>query len=406
MQLLTILGICICVFLAVCMVLLFRLLRKKQADPTPALREELRFVRQEQQTGQSEMRRELQSQLTGLNRLSLETMSQISETTMQNLDGMRTTLDRRLDGIRRENQEALERIRRSVDEQLSTTLSSSLDQSFKSVGIQLEQVSKSIGEVHRIAPDIQDLRNILSNVKNRGTWGEVQLGSIIEDMFAPSQYEAQFAITSGRERVDYAIRLPGQGSSAVYLPIDSKFPMDRYAAYLSAEKQGNPALADTAKSALLRAVRDQARDIARKYIAPPYTTDFAVLFLPSEGMYAMLAAEDFAYPLQQEHKILLAGPSTLAALLNSLQMGFRTLAIQQKSADTLRLLGAVKKSMETFEKNLTATQKSMTAALNNLERTTASMRGLQLKLRGLEEMDAPEAQALLGDAFPPSEDEA
>ena len=406
MQLLTILGICICVFLAVCMVLLFRLLRKKQADPTPALREELRFVRQEQQTGQSEMRRELQSQLTGLNRLSLETMSQISETTMQNLDGMRTTLDRRLDGIRRENQEALERIRRSVDEQLSTTLSSSLDQSFKSVGIQLEQVSKSIGEVHRMAPDIQDLRNILSNVKNRGTWGEVQLGSIIEDMFAPSQYEAQFAITSGRERVDYAIRLPGQGSSAVYLPIDSKFPMDRYAAYLSAEKQGNPALADTAKSALLRAVRDQARDIARKYIAPPYTTDFAVLFLPSEGMYAMLAAEDFAYPLQQEHKILLAGPSTLAALLNSLQMGFRTLAIQQKSADTLRLLSAVKKSMETFEKNLTATQKSMTAALNNLERTTASMRGLQLKLRGLEEMDAPEAQALLGDAFPPSEDEA
>ncbi len=325
---------------------------------------------------------------------------------MQNLDGMRTTLDRRLDGIRCENQEALERIRRSVDEQLSTTLSSSLDQSFKSVGIQLEQVSKSIGEVHRMAPDIQDLRNILSNVKNRGTWGEVQLGSIIEDMFAPSQYEAQFAITSGRERVDYAIRLPGQGNGEVYLPIDSKFPMDRYAAYLSAEKQGNPALADTAKNALLRAVRDQARDIARKYIAPPYTTDFAVLFLPSEGMYAMLAAEDFAFSLQQEHKILLAGPSTLAALLNSLQMGFRTLAIQQKSADTLRLLGAVKKSMETFEKNLTATQKSMTAALNNLDRTTASMRGLQHKLRDLEEMDIPEAQTLLGDAFPTSEDEA
>ena len=406
MQLLTILGVCICVFLAVCMALLFRLLRKKQADPTLALREELRFVQQEQQSNQSEMRRELQSQLTGLNRLSLETMSHISETTMQNLDGMRTTLDRRLDGIRCENQEALERIRRSVDEQLSTTLSSSLDQSFKSVGIQLEQVSKSIGEVHRMAPDIQDLRNILSNVKNRGTWGEVQLGSIIEDMFAPSQYEAQFAITSGRERVDYAIRLPGQGNGEVYLPIDSKFPMDRYAAYLSAEKQGNPALADTAKNALLRAVRDQARDIARKYIAPPYTTDFAVLFLPSEGMYAMLAAEDFAFSLQQEHKILLAGPSTLAALLNSLQMGFRTLAIQQKSADTLRLLGAVKKSMETFEKNLTATQKSMTAALNNLDRTTASMRGLQHKLRDLEEMDIPEAQTLLGDAFPTSEDEA
>ena len=406
MQLLTILGVCICIFLAVCMALLFRLLRKKQADPTLALREELRFVRQEQQSNQSEMRRELQSQLTGLNRLSLETMSHISESTMQNLDGMRTTLDRRLDGIRCENQEALERIRRSVDEQLSTTLSSSLDQSFKSVGIQLEQVSKSIGEVHRMAPDIQDLRNILSNVKNRGTWGEVQLGSIIEDMFAPSQYEAQFAITSGRERVDYAIRLPGQGNGEVYLPIDSKFPMDRYAAYLSAEKQGNPALADTAKNALLRAVRDQARDIARKYIAPPYTTDFAVLFLPSEGMYAMLAAEDFAFSLQQEHNILLAGPSTLAALLNSLQMGFRTLAIQQKSADTLRLLGAVKKSMETFEKNLTATQKSMTAALNNLDRTSASMRGLQQKLRDLEEMDIPEAQTLLGDAFPTSEDEA
>lgn len=399
----TILPICICIFLGLNLLLLILLCFRKPADTSSALKEELRAVRQEQHTGQASLRREISEQLDRTNQLSLHTVSEISKSTLLNLETMRSTLDRRLEGMRRENQESMEQIRKSVDEQLAATLSAGLDQSFKSVSMQLEQVSKSIGEVQGMALDIQGLRNILANVKNRGTWGEIQLGSIIEDMFAPAQYEAQFAIANGNERVDYAIRLPGQGKNEVYLPIDSKFPMDRYAAYLSAEKQNNPALTATAKSALLRAVREQAKEIQRKYIVPPYTTDFAVLFVPSEGMYALLAAEDFAYTLQQEYKILLAGPSTLAALLNSLQMGFKTLAIQQKSADIQQLLRAVKKSMESFAKSLEASQKSLTAASNHLERASANARGIQQRMRNLEEMDIQEAQHILGEDYPDPE---
>ena len=262
-------------------ILLFCLLLRKPADPSASLREELRGIRQDTQAGQAEMRRELNTQLTGIHQMSLQTVSKLSENTLQNLESMRITLDRRLEGMRRENQTAMEQLRRSVDEQLSTTLTTGLNNSFKSVSLQLEQVSRNINEVQNMAPDIQKLHNILANVKNRGTWGEVQLGSIISDLFAPAQYESQFAITNNAERVDYAIRLPGQ-QHEVYLPIDAKFPMDRYTAYLSAESQGNPVLTDTAKAALLRAVKDQAKDIARKYISPPYTTDFAILFVPSE----------------------------------------------------------------------------------------------------------------------------
>ena len=380
-------------------ILLFCLLLRKPADPSASLREELRGVRQDTQAGQAEMRRELNTQLTGIHQMSLQTVSKLSENTLQNLESMRITLDRRLEGMRRENQTAMEQLRRSVDEQLSTTLTTGLNNSFKSVSLQLEQVSRNINEVQNMAPDIQKLHNILANVKNRGTWGEVQLGSIISDLFAPAQYESQFAITNNAERVDYAIRLPGQ-QHEVYLPIDAKFPMDRYTAYLSAESQGNPVLTDTAKVALLRAVKDQAKDIARKYISPPYTTDFAILFVPSEGLYALLASEEFAYTLQQEYKILLAGPVNLAALLNSLQMGFKTLAIQQRSSDIMHTLQAVNTSLSNFAKNLEATQKSLRAAANNLDKTFASVRGIQQKLRSFETLSDADAQEALGDFFP------
>jgi len=380
-------------------ILLFCLLLRKPADPSSSLREELRGVRQDTQAGQAEMRRELNTQLTGIHQMSLQTVSKLSENTLQNLESMRITLDRRLEGMRRENQTAMEQLRRSVDEQLSTTLTTGLNNSFKSVSLQLEQVSRNINEVQNMAPDIQKLHNILANVKNRGTWGEVQLGSIISDLFAPAQYESQFAITNNAERVDYAIRLPGQ-QHEVYLPIDAKFPMDRYTAYLSAESQGNPVLTDTAKAALLRAVKDQAKDIARKYISPPYTTDFAILFVPSEGLYALLASEEFAYTLQQEYKILLAGPVNLAALLNSLQMGFKTLAIQQRSSDIMHTLQAVNTSLSNFAKNLEATRKSLRAAANNLDKTFASVRGIQQKLRSFETLSDADAQEALGDFFP------
>ncbi len=395
--------ICICIFLVINTLFLLFIFFKKNSESSALLKEDFRTIHQEQQTGQAEIRREINEQLNHVGNLSLQTISKISENTMANLESMRSTLDRRLESMRLENQTAMEQIRKSVDEQLASTLSTGLDQSFKSVSAQLEQVSKSIGEMQSVAFDIQGLRNILSNVKNRGVWGEIQLGSIIEDIFAPSQYEAQFAITSGTDRVDYAIKLPGQGKNEVYLPIDSKFPMDRYSTYLSAEKQGIPALTTTAKNALLRAVREQAKSIRKKYISPPYTTDFAILFVPSEGIYAMLASEDFAYVLQQEYKILLAGPSTLAAMLNSLQMGFKTLALQQKSADAMQLLRAIKKSMQNFDQNIQSTQKSLSAALNHLQRTSGNIHGIQQRLQNLEEMDPSEAEQLPDKFYPASD---
>lgn len=209
---------------------------RKPADTSSALKEELRAVRQEQHTGQASLRREISEQLDRTNQLSLHTVSEISKSTLLNLETMRSTLDRRLEGMRRENQESMEQIRKSVDEQLAATLSAGLDQSFKSVSVQLEQVSKSIGEVQGMALDIQGLRNILANSKKSWYVGRDTVRQHYEDMFAPAQYEAQFAIANGNERVDYAIRLPGQRKNEVYLPIDSKFPMDRYAAYLSARK--------------------------------------------------------------------------------------------------------------------------------------------------------------------------
>ncbi len=395
--------ICICIFLVINTLFLLFIFFKKNSESSALLKEDFRTIHQEQQTGQAEIRREINEQLNHVGNLSLQTISKLSEKTMANLESMRSTLDRRLESMRLENQTAMEQIRKSVDEQLASTLSTGLDQSFKSVSAQLEQVSKSIGEMQSVAFDIQGLRNILSNVKNRGVWGEIQLGSIIEDIFAPSQYEAQFAITSGTDRVDYAIKLPGQGKNEVYLPIDSKFPMDRYSTYLSAEKQGIPALTTTAKNALLRAVREQAKSIRKKYISPPYTTDFAILFVPSEGIYAMLASEDFAYVLQQEYKILLAGPSTLAAMLNSLQMGFKTLALQQKSADAMQLLRAIKKSMQNFDQNIQSTQKSLSAALNHLQRTSGNIHGIQQRLQNLEEMDPSEAEQLPDKFYPASD---
>lgn len=389
-----------CALAALCLVLLIVLLarRSNTSASLQALSQKLAALENSKTTGDAALRGEINHQFQALSQISMSAISGIGSSTGQQLEEMRATMDRQLAALRGENQKSLDRMQAAVDTRLSETLKAGLDTSFHSVSTQLEQVFQSMGEMRAIAGNITDLRNILSGVKNRGTWGEVQLSSLMRDILAPSQFEEQMTIPGTQSRVDFAIKLPGKGSM-VYLPIDSKFPMDRYTSVLLSEESGDAADIAAAKNGLIRAVLEEARSIRKKYVSPPHTTDFAILFVPSEGLYAMLAAEDLLYTLQRDEKILLCGPSTLAALLNSLQVGFQTLAIEQQSGEILKLLSAVKKSFGSFSANLESTRRSIHAAANNLERAAGNSRSIQQKLRAVAEADIYEAQALLGEEF-------
>ena len=384
------------------LVLLIVLLLRKPAD-TSALREEMRALRGMNEKAQSLSRQEILSQFKNLNQISLAAISQISSNTGRDLEAMRAAMDRRLTEIQAENEKSLAELRQTVNKNLSETLTDSLAASFQSVSSQLEQVYKSMGEMRSMTADVTDLKRILGNVKNRGTWGEVQLESLLSDILSPSQYAAQLSLSGSAEKVDFAVRLPGDGEKPVYLPIDSKFPMDRYRAVLDAEQYGDDRAKALSRETLLKTVRDEAKKIAAKYILPPDTMDFAVLFVPSEGLYAYLAAADLPFALQRDFRILLAGPSNLSALLNSFQLGFRTLAVERQSGEILKLLGAVKTSFSTFSVRLESTQKSLRAAENNLERALAASRGIERRLQGMEKADLFTARELLGeDSFPES----
>lgn len=384
------------------LVLLIILLLRKPAD-TSALRDEMRALRGMNEKAQSLSRQEILSQFKNLNQISLAAISQISSNTGRDLEAMRAAMDRRLAEIQAENEKSLAELRQTVNKNLSETLTDSLAASFQSVSSQLEQVYKSMGEMRSMTADVTDLKRILGNVKNRGTWGEVQLESLLSDILSSSQYAAQLSLSGSAEKVDFAVRLPGDGEKPVYLPIDSKFPMDRYRAVLDAEQYGDDRAKALSRETLLKTVRDEAKKIAAKYILPPDTTDFAVLFVPSEGLYAYLAAADLPFALQRDFRILLAGPSNLSALLNSFQLGFRTLAVERQSGEILKLLGAVKTSFAAFSARLESTQKSLRAAENNLERAFAASRGIERRLQGMEKADLFTARELLGeDSFPES----
>lgn len=389
-----------CALAALCLALLIALLarRANTSASLQALSQKLAALENSKTAADASLRGEINHQFQALSQISMSAISGIGSSTSQQLEEMRATMDRQLAALRGENQKSLDRMQAAVDTRLSETLKAGLDTSFHSVSTQLEQVFQSMGEMRAIAGNITDLRNILSGVKNRGTWGEVQLSSLMRDILAPSQFEEQMTIPGSQSRVDFTIKLPGKGSM-VYLPIDSKFPMDRYTSVLLSEESGDAADIAAAKNGLIRAVLEEARSIRKKYVSPPHTTDFAILFVPSEGLYAMLAAEDLLYTLQRDEKILLCGPSTLAALLNSLQVGFQTLAIEQQSGEILKLLSAVKKSFGSFSANLESTRRSIHAAANNLERAAGNSRSIQQKLRAVAEADIYEAQALLGEEF-------
>ena len=320
--------------------------------------------------------------------------------TMQNkesLDGIRTTVQNRLEALQDDNNRQLEKMRATVDEKLQKTLDDRITQSFKMVSDRLQEVYTGLGEMKTLANGVGDLKKVLSNVKTRGIVGEYQLGAIIEELLTKEQYnENVITKRDSTNRVEYAIRLPGDGDHCVYLPIDAKFPADTYNQLVDAYETGDSAAISAAQAVLEARIKECAKDIHDKYIDPPYTTDFAIMFLPFEGLYAEVVRKGLVNTLQRQYKINIAGPTTFAALLNSLQMGFKTLAIQKRSSEVWNVLGAVKTEFNTFSEVLSAAQKRIEQTGTELDKLVGvRTRRINSKLREVSALPATESKELL-----------
>ncbi len=345
-------------------------------------------------------REELGTVLRGFgDRLSqqLQTMSTGNDARLAEI---RATLENKLRELQADNAGKLEEMRRTVDEKLHATLEQRLGESFKLVSDRLEQVHRGLGEMQALASDVGDLKRVLSNVKTRGTWGEVQLGSLLEQMLVPGQYEANVATVPGSgERVEFAIRLPGHGTDAqVWLPIDAKFPREDYERLQQADEQADAAAAEAASKQLDNRLKLEAKTIRDKYLAPPHTTDFALMFLPVEGLYAeAVRRPGLVDELQRVHRVVIAGPTTLAAILSSLQMGFRTLAVEKRSSEVWQLLRAVKTEFGKFGGMLEKAREQVDRASRTLGDYETRSRAIERKLRDVESMPEPDSRDLLDD---------
>ncbi len=363
------------------------------ADLQGKLLEEARTGRAEQQTSLA--------RFGDVQRLGLQ---QLTETQLQQATALRTSLEAGLTTLRQENTEKLEQMRRTVDEKLHETLEKRLGESFKQVSDRLEQVHKGLGEMQSLATGVGDLKRVLTNVKSRGIFGEVQLAALLEQVLTIEQYAANVATRPGSgERVEFAIRLPGRSEDEqpVWLPIDAKFPREDYERLIDAQDRADPVAAEAAASALERRIRDEARSIASKYLAPPHTTDFAILFVPTEGLYAeILRRPGLFEALQREHRVTVTGPTNLLAFLNSLQMGFRTLTIEKRSSEVWQVLGAVKTEFNKFGDVLDKVRKKLDEATNQLDATGVRTRAITRRLKGVQELPGVEAAELLGPADP------
>jgi DNA recombination protein RmuC len=312
-------------------------------------------------------------------------------------------VDTQLKTLQADNAAKLEEMRRTVDEKLQATLEERLGASFRQVSERLEQVHRGLGEMQALATGVGDLKRVLSNVKSRGTWGEVHLGSLLEQVLAPEQYAANVATREGSsDRVEFAVRLPGpegRDGDIVWLPIDAKFPLEDYVRLTDAADRGDPAAVDQAARELEARVRVFGRDIRDKYLEPPRTTDFAIMFLPTEGLYAeILRRPAIVEFLQRECRVVVAGPTTLWAMLSSLRMGFRTLAIQKRSSEVWSVLGQVRDDFGRFGATLDAVQKKLQEASSKVDEARKGSRRIERRLQGVQELPAAELQA--GDATP------
>ena len=316
----------------------------------------------------------------------------------QKLEAIRQTVERRLLSMQTDNTKKLDEIRNIVDEKLQKTLETKVAQSFQLVNERLEQVYKGLGEMQTLAIGVGDLKKVLSNVKTRGMLGEIQLGAILEEILSPEQYEKNVVTRVGSaDRVEYAVKLPADSGSPIMLPIDSKFPADLYSNLQDAYESGTPELIASSISLLTQRIKQEAAKIRDKYLDPPNTTDFAIMFLPFEGLYAEVVNRGLVEDLQRNYRVNIAGPSTMAALLNSLQMGFRTFAIQKRSGEVWRVLGAVKTEFQKFSTVLLSSRKRLQQVDDDLEQLIGTRtRAITRNLRAVEQMDERETNIVLG----------
>ena len=308
------------------------------------------------------------NQSKSLNQLE-ERLKTFSLENEQKLENIRRSVESRLNYIQEDNNKNLEEMRKTVDERLQQSIEEKMNRSFSLVNERLEQVYKGLGEMQSLAVGVGDLKKVLSNVKTRGILGEIQLSAILSEILSPEQYEENVATKKGSKNVvEFAVKLPSDDDKFIYLPIDSKFPGDTYAALRDAIDEGDKIKIDLAAKALITRIKSEAKDIHDKYIDPPYTTEFAIMFLPFEGLYSEAVNRGLVEILQRDYKVNIAGPSTMAALLNSLQMGFKTLAVQKRSAEVWEILGAVKQEFDKFGDVLEATQQRLDQANSNADR--------------------------------------
>ncbi len=336
------------------------------------------------------------NQIDGFSRQLVE----LSGSNERRFDALRLTVEQQLEKLRLDNASKLELIRATVDEKLHATLEQRLSASFKQVSERLEQVHKGLGEMQTLAAGVGDLKRVLTNVKTRGTWGEVQLGALLEQMMTPAQYEKNVATRPGsNDRVEFALRLPGPESGGpVWLPIDAKFPLEDFQRLQEAQDAADPLAVEAASKALEMRIRLEAKTIREKYIEPPATTDFALLYLPVESLYAEALRRPGLFDLlQRDFRVTLAGPTTLTAILNSLQMGFRTLAIEKRSSEVWALLGAVKNEFGRFGEVLANTKRQLQTVANSIDAAETRTRQIEKKLKNVEALPGAEGTKLLGE---------
>jgi len=374
----------------------FETLEKGQEKVEKAIREEFSRNREEAGKVAKQQRDELSASIKAFS----EQLSKLTASNEQRMDKMRATVEQRLKTLQEDNAKKLEQMRLTVDEKLQKTLETRLGESFKLVSDRLEKVHKGLGEMQALASGVGDLKRVLTNVKTRGTWGEIQLGNLLEQVLTPEQFESNVQVKKGsNERVEYAIKLPGQGDAAdevVWLPIDAKFPQEDYQRLLDAQENSDSVAAETAAKQLENRIKSSARDIRDKYINPPSTTDFAIMFLPTEGLYAeVLRRPGLASGLQLDCRVTIAGPMTLAAILNSLQMGFKTLAIQKRSSEVWKVLGAVKAEFGKFGGILDKVHKQLGTARTTIETATRKTKTIERKLGKVQELPTEESTDLL-----------
>ena len=372
--------------------------RQEATDSARSLREEVAASQREANQAVVRMIGEMnQAQKTSLEAVEVR-IKELSDRNESRIEGLRDTLDRKMKALQESNDRKLDQMRQTVDEKLQGTLEKRLGESFKMVSERLEEVQRGLGEMQHLAAGVGDLKRVLTNVNTRGTWGEVQLGAILEQMLTPDQYATNVRVRpASSEVVEFAIRLPGsERDTDVWLPVDSKFPLEDYQRLVDAAEIADKTAVEQSLKALTRNIEYSARDISEKYIEPPATTDFAILFLPTEGLYAeVLRQPGLTQKLQHRYRVVVAGPTTLSAILNSLRMGFRTLAIEKHTSEVWQVLAAVKTEFAKFGAVLSTVKKQLDMASRTIDKTEVRTRAMNRKLREVEELPEAESVQLL-----------